>query len=137
MEALNSAGVFADFKLRRAKSVFFPEHIREVPANLPSTALPLPPPEQVSSIQDLTLDAEASTGEGRGKEGLPPTKDAQLEDTLTIKDVVSQAKAAEKSKVLSPKPLILRRILNQQSSCRIFFYVPSFVFFSCGFCHYL
>ena len=75
--------------------MFFPEHIREVPANLPSTTLPLPPPEQVSSIQDLTLDAEASIGVVRGKEGLPPVNDAQSEDTLTIRDVVSQAKDAE------------------------------------------
>ena len=45
IEALNSAGVFADSELRRVESVFFPKHIREVPADLPSTALPLPPLE--------------------------------------------------------------------------------------------
>ena len=50
MEALNSAGVSVDSELRRTESVFFLEHIKEVPADLPSTALPLPPLEQVSSI---------------------------------------------------------------------------------------
>ena len=63
-----------------------------------STALALAPSEQVSSIQDLTLDAKASTGVGKGKEGLPPANDAQSEDILTIRDVVSQAKVAEKPK---------------------------------------
>ena len=33
-----------------------------------------------------------------GKEGLPPASDAQSKDTLTIRDVVSQAKVAKKSK---------------------------------------
>ena len=45
MEALNNVGVPADFELRKAESIFFIEHIREAPADLPSTALPLPPPE--------------------------------------------------------------------------------------------
>ena len=45
MEALNSAGVSMDSELRRVESVFFPEHIREVPADPSSTALPLPPLE--------------------------------------------------------------------------------------------
>ena len=44
-EALKSAWVLADSKLRKAESIFFPEHIREAPTDLPSTALPLPPPE--------------------------------------------------------------------------------------------
>ena len=44
-EALNSAGVPANFKLRKVENMFYPKHIREVPANLPSTAPPLPPPE--------------------------------------------------------------------------------------------
>ena len=33
-----------------------------------------------------------------GKEGLPPASDAQSEDTLTIRDVVSQAKVVKKPK---------------------------------------
>jgi len=95
IEALNTAVVPANFELRKAKSIIFPEHIREALADLPSTALLLPPPELVSSIQDPTLGAEASTGVGKGKEILPSAKDTQSKDALTIKDVVSQAKAAE------------------------------------------
>ena len=74
MEALNNVGVPADFELRKAESIFFLEHIREAPADLPSTALSLPPPEQVSSIQDPTLDAESSTRPSKGKEALPLAK---------------------------------------------------------------
>lgn len=44
-EALNSAGVPANFKLRKVENMFYPKHIKEVPANLPSTAPPLPPLE--------------------------------------------------------------------------------------------
>ena len=33
-----------------------------------------------------------------GTEGLPPTSDVPFEDTLTIRDVISQAKVAEKPK---------------------------------------
>ena len=33
-----------------------------------------------------------------GKEGLPPASDASSKDTLTIRDVISQAKVAEKPK---------------------------------------
>jgi len=45
IEVLNSAGVPADSELRKAESIFLPEHIREAPMDLPSTALPLLPPE--------------------------------------------------------------------------------------------
>ena len=45
IEALNSAGVLADSELRKAESIFFLEHIQKAPADLPSTALPLPPHE--------------------------------------------------------------------------------------------
>ena len=75
IETLNSVGIPANSELRKAESIFFPEHIREAPAYLPSTAQPLPPPKQVYSIQDLTLDVEASTGAGKGKEVLPLAKD--------------------------------------------------------------
>ena len=40
--ALNSAGVPAESKLRKAKMVFYPEHIKEIPTNLSSGALPSP-----------------------------------------------------------------------------------------------
>ena len=76
-EALNSAGVSADSELRKAENVYFPEHLREILADPSSTALPLPPLEQVLSTQDLTIDAGTSTEAGMGKEGLPPASDAQ------------------------------------------------------------
>ena len=95
IEVLNSARVPTDFEMRKVESIFFPEHIREAPADLPSTAQPLPPPEQVSSIQDPSLDAEAFTRASKGKDVLPSAKDTQSEDAFTIMDVVSQAKAAE------------------------------------------
>ena len=44
-ETLNSAGVSADSKLRKAENVYFPKHIREILADLSSTTLPLPPPK--------------------------------------------------------------------------------------------
>ena len=88
-KALYNAGVPADSELRKAESIFFPEHIRKALVDLPPLAQTLPPLEQVSSIQDPTLDAEASTEAGKGKEVLPSTKDTQSEDALTIKDVVS------------------------------------------------
>jgi len=50
IEALNIAGVPTDSELRKAEKIFFPEHIREIPADFPHTALPLPSPEQVLSI---------------------------------------------------------------------------------------
>ena len=95
IKVLNNVEVPADSELRKAGSIFFLEQIWEAPADLPSTALPLLPPKQVSSVQDPTLNAETSTGAGKGKEALPSTEDTQFEDALTIKDVVSQTKEAE------------------------------------------
>ena len=95
-EALNNVEVPTDSKLRKAESIFSLEHIREALADLlPTTALPFPPPEQASNIQDLTVDAEISTGAGKGKEALPSDKDTHSKDALTIKDVVFQVKEAE------------------------------------------
>ena len=88
IEALNNAGVLADSKLRKTESIFFPEHIWEGPTDLPPIALPFPPSEQVSSIQNLTFDAKVSTRAGKGKEVLPSAKDTHSEDALMIKDVV-------------------------------------------------
>ena len=86
-EAFNSTGVPANSELRRAKNVFFPKHIREVPTDPPSTALLLPPPEQASSVPNPILNAKALLGAGKGKEDLPTASDAQFEDTLTLKDL--------------------------------------------------
>ena len=50
-EALNWARVPATFELRSAENIFYLEDIQEVPAMLPRpAALPLPPPEQLSTI---------------------------------------------------------------------------------------
>ena len=97
VEALNRTGVPAESELRKAESVFFPKHIREAPADLPPTiTLSLPPPEQVSNTQVLAVGVEIPTGVvGKGKEVLPSAKDIPAEDSLTIKDMISQAKAIE------------------------------------------
>ena len=39
IEALNNAGVPADSELRKVERLFFPEHIREAPTNLPPTTV--------------------------------------------------------------------------------------------------
>ena len=96
--ALKNAGVSTNSELRRVDRVFFPEHIREIPTDLSSAALPLPSLEQVPSAQDLPIDIGTSTRVGTGKEGLPPASDAPSEDALTIRDVTSQAKVVEKPK---------------------------------------
>ena len=71
------------------EKVYFLEHIREIPTDPSSTALPLPSLEQVPSTQDLTIDVGTSTEASMGKEGLPPANDVPSEDTLTIRDVIS------------------------------------------------
>ena len=40
--AFNSVGIPADSELRRAERVFYPEHIKEIPTDPSSAALPLP-----------------------------------------------------------------------------------------------
>ena len=96
--ALNSAGVSTEFELRMAEMVFYPEHIREIPTNPSSATLTSPALKQVPSTQDLLIDIRTSAGVGTGKEGLLPTSDALSEDALTIRDVISQVKVAEKPK---------------------------------------
>ena len=96
--ALNNARVSTEFELRKVERVFYPKHIREIPTDPSSAALPLLSLEQVPSAQDLPIDVGTSTGVGTGKEGLPSTSDAPSEDALTIKDLISQAKIAEKPK---------------------------------------
>ena len=96
--ALNNAGVLAESKLRKAERVFYPEHIREIPTDLSSAALPSPVLKQVPSIQDLPVDVGTSAGVSMGKEIPPLASDTPSEDALTIRDVISQAKVAEKPK---------------------------------------
>ena len=104
-KALNRARVPADSELRRAENIFFQEDIREVPTMLPPPVTdPLPPPEQLPTIQAPSSDAEVSTGAGKDKKVQPSVKANQFEDTLMIQDVVSKAKDVEsKSKAADPK----------------------------------
>ena len=96
--ALNSVGVPTDSELKKAEKVFYPEHIREIPTNPSSAALPSSAFKQVPSAQDLPIDVGTFAGVDTGKEGLPPASDAPSEDALTIRDVMSQAKVAGKPK---------------------------------------
>ena len=78
--ALDRAVVPADSDLRKIENIFFPEDICEIPGSVP-------PKEPVSTkaitSNSLVLEAE---------EVQPPAKDKSPEDTLTIMDVVAQAK---------------------------------------------
>ena len=86
--AMDRVGVPADFELRRAENIFFPEDIWEIPKSDS-------PSEQLLLTQAPLLDAEVPEGAEVSKEALPPIMDKPSEDSLTIKDVVSQAKDAE------------------------------------------
>ena len=85
---MDQAGVPVNSKLRRAKSIFFPEDIREIPGMVP-------PSEQLPTTQAPHLEAKISKGVGVGEEAQPPMKANPSDDALTIRDVVSQAKDAE------------------------------------------
>ena len=95
---LNIAGVSVESELRKAEKVFYLEHIREIPTDPSSTALPSPALEQVPIIQDLLVDVRTSVGVGTSKEVPPLASNTPSEDALTIRDVISQAKVAEKHK---------------------------------------
>ena len=78
------------------------------------TALPSPALKQVPNVQDLLVDVGTSAGVGTGKEVPPLASDTPFEDAMTIRDVISQAKVAEKHKdgdsakiavTISPVPL--------------------------------
>ena len=80
--ALDRAAVPADSNLWKIKNIFFPEDIRKIPG--------LVPPEEPVSAKATTSDSLIPEAE----EVQPPAKDKSPEDTLTIKDVVVQAKEA-------------------------------------------
>ena len=60
--------------------------------------MPSPVLEHAPSIQDPLVDVGTSARVGAGKEVPPPASDTPSEDALTIRDVISQAKVAEKQK---------------------------------------
>lgn len=95
-KALNRTGVPADSDLRRAENIFLSEDIREVLAMLPPPVVDLTSnPELLPTTQASLPDAEVSIGARKGKGVQPLIKTKDYKETLTIKDVVSQAKDAE------------------------------------------
>ena len=88
--ALDQAAVPADSDLRKIKNIFFPEDIHEIPGLVPSKE----PPSAPSTVPSPIVPKEKMGNE----EVQLPAEEKSLEDTLTIRDVVVQAREAE------PKP---------------------------------
>ena len=131
-KSLNWARVPVDFELREAENIYFSKDIREVSEMFPSlVADPLPPLEQLSTIQGPPLRVEVSTGDGKGKEVQLLTKVNQSEDNLTIKDMVLKAKDAKskskagdtQSKVANPKKDLPQANAQLQGFCFLSFYM--------------
>ena len=122
--ALDRVGVLADSDLRRVDQMYYPEDFREnLTAPPPLAALPFPPPEQSLTTEEPSQGAELPAGaqkekkgevvaswtkekaKEKGREKAKSKADANpFEDALTIKDMVSKAKATEsKSKIDSKK----------------------------------
>ena len=78
--ALDRAAVPAKSDLRKIENIFFPEDIHEISDSVP---LEEPLPAKITASDSLVPEAE---------EAQPHAKDKSPEDTLTIKDVVVQAK---------------------------------------------
>ena len=70
------------------ENIFFLKDIQEIPESDP-------PSEQLFSAQAPLPDTKVLEGAGVHKEAQPPMKDKPSEDSLTIRDVVSQAKDTE------------------------------------------
>ena len=123
-QALDQAGIPVDSDLRRMEQVYYPEDIREnTTAHPPPAALPFPPPEQSLTTQEPSQGVELPAGaqeekngevvasrkeekaKEKGKEKVKNKADANpSEDSLTIGDMVSNAKATEsKFKIDSKK----------------------------------
>ena len=86
--AMDRAGVLADSELKRINNIFFPEDIREI-------ADSDPPIEKLLPAQAAFPDSSVLGGARMDKEAQPPTKDKPSEDSLTIRNVISQAKDTE------------------------------------------
>ena len=125
-QVLDRVGIPTDSDLRRVDQVYYPEDLRENTTALPPpTALSLPPREQSLTTQEPSSDTEMLAGAEREKDGAVVASRTEerakekekgkekaknkanapaSEDTLTIGDIVSKAKAAEtKSKIYSKK----------------------------------
>ena len=72
----------ANSDLRKIGNIFFSEDIHEIPGSVP--------PEEPISAKATTSDSLVPEAE----EVQPPAQDKSLEDSLTIRDVVVQAKEA-------------------------------------------
>ena len=77
---MDRATVPADSDLRKVENIFFPEDIREISDSAP--------PEEPLPAKATTSDSHMPKAE----ETQPATKDKSLEDSITIRDVVAQAK---------------------------------------------
>ena len=80
--ALDWAAVPMDSDLRKIENIFFPEDICEIPGSVP--------PEEPVSAKATTSDSFVLEAE----EVQPLAQDKSPEDTLTIRDVVTQSKEA-------------------------------------------
>ena len=80
--ALDRAAVPTDSDLRKVENIFFPEDIREIPDAVT--------PEEPLSTKALASDSPMPEVE----DAQPAAKDKLPEDSLSIRDVVAQAKEA-------------------------------------------
>ena len=78
--ALDRAAVPADFDLWKAENIFFPEDIHEIPDVVA--------PEEPFPTKALALDFSMPEAE----DAQPAVKDKLPEDSLSIREVVAQAK---------------------------------------------
>ena len=78
--ALDRAAVPADSDLQKVENVFFPKDIHEIPDSVA--------PEEPLPTKALTSDSPMPEAE----ETQPAAKDKSPEDSLTIRDIVAQAK---------------------------------------------
>ena len=77
---MDRATIPGDSNLRKVENIFFPEDIHEIPD---------------SATPEEPLPAKATTSDSRipkAEEMQPAAKDKSPEDTLTIRDVIAQAK---------------------------------------------
>ena len=87
--ALDRAAVLADSDLRKAENIFFPEDVREIPDVVA--------PEEPLPTKALALDSATPEAE----DAQPAVKDKLPEDSLSIREVVAQAKET----VPGPQPV--------------------------------
>ena len=97
--ALDRAAIPADSDLRKAENIFFPEDIREIP-DVIAPKEPLP-------TKALASDSAMPEAE----DAQPAVKDKLPEDSLSIREVVAQAKET----VAGPQPADDQPVLAQGS----------------------